>query len=292
VEERPVTMRRGVQILILAIALGVGAARAPASAQAPISDPAAFRPLTVGSDLGYAPFAVRQPDGKIAGFSVDVAWEIAKRLGRPGVEVVETPVASLFSGLNAKRYEFVAAPVIVTTERAQQMLFTEPYLSGGYSVLLRAGEPALQSLDELKGKLVAIVQGAAAGTYATENASRHGLEIQRMERIQDVIQAVIDGKVYAGFVDLSLALNAANHNKQVKPALTILSGRVIAFAFRQDDAAFRNRVELIVEDMKRDGVLAGLYRGWFGADPPPDSVMRSIDDANFGAAGFPGHGLK
>jgi polar amino acid transport system substrate-binding protein len=281
-------MRRGVQILILAIALGAGAARA----QAPISDPAAFRPLTVGSDLGYAPFAVRQPDGKIAGFSVDVAWEIAKRLGRPGVEVIETPAAGLFSGLNAKRYEFVAAPVIVTAERAQQMLFTEPYLSGGYGVLLRATETGLKSLDDLKGKPVAVVRGAAAGTYAAENASRHGFEPQRLERVQDVIQSVIDGKAYAGLVDLPLALHAATQHPSLKPGLTILSGRVVAFAFRQDDVAFRNRVELIVEDMKRDGVLASLYRGWFGAEPPPDSVMRTIDDAHFGAAGFAGHGAK
>jgi len=42
--------------------------------KAPIADPGAFRPLTVGSDLTFPPFAFRQPDGKIAGFSVDVAW--------------------------------------------------------------------------------------------------------------------------------------------------------------------------------------------------------------------------
>ena len=107
--------RRSVPLLLaLALPVGAAAARAQAPASAPISDPGAFRPLTVGSDLTFPPFAYRQPDGKIAGFSVDVAWEIAKRLGRPGVDVIETPVAGLFPGLNAKRYEFIAAPIAVT----------------------------------------------------------------------------------------------------------------------------------------------------------------------------------
>ena len=80
--------------------------------------------------------------------------------------------------------------------------------------------------------------------------------------------------------------------KLVRNGLTVLTGRVVAFAFRQDDAAFRNRVELIVEDMKRDGALAGIYLAWFGARPPEGSAMLTIDAASYGAAGFPGHGPK
>ena len=281
-------------VLLLALALTVGAAdaRAQAPASAPISDPGAFRPLTVGSDLTFPPFAYRQPDGKIAGFSVDVAWEIAKRLGRPGVDVIETPVAGLVPGLNAKRYEFIAAPIAVTQERAQQMLFTEPYLSMGFGVLLHSDDPDLKSLDELKGKTVAVVRGSAADGWVGENASRIGFEVQKLDRAADVPFAVVDRKVYAAILDLPLALQAVKQVKLVRNGLTVLTGRVVAFAFRQDDAAFRNRVELIVEDMKRDGALAGIYLAWFGARPPEGSAMLTIDAASYGAAGFPGHGPK
>jgi polar amino acid transport system substrate-binding protein len=278
--------------LVLSLALAVLAGTTAARAQAPISDPGAFRPLTVGSDLTYPPFAFRQPDGKIAGFSVDFAWEIAKRLGRPGVEVIETPVAGLFGGLNAKRYEFIVAPIAVTAERAQQMLFAEPYMSQGYAVIVPAGEAELKSLDELKGKAVAVTKGGAAEAWADDAAGKAGFSMQKMDRLAEVIQAVTDRKVAAGVGDLALMLRALTQNKQAKVGFSVLSGRVLAFAFRQDDSAFRNRVELIVEEMKRDGTLAGMYQGWFGARPPEGSVMLSVDEAGYGAPGFAGHGPK
>jgi polar amino acid transport system substrate-binding protein len=276
--------------LLLALAVTVEAAGA--RAQAPIADPGAFRPLTVGSDLTFPPFAFRQPDGKIAGFSVDVAWEMAKRLGRPGVDVIETPVASLFTGLNAKRYEFIAAPIVVTAERAQQMLFTEPYMSMGFGVLVPAEDPDLKAPEELKGKTVALLRGGASDAWATENAGRLGFEVLRLDRAAEVPTTVAEKKAQAGLMDLHAALQAVKQARQVKNGLTILSGRVVAFAFRQDDAAFRNSVELIVEEMKKDGSLAGIYQAWFGARPPEGSAMLTADDAHFGAAGFPGHGPK
>lgn len=283
-------MRTACSALLLALAVMVGAAGA--RAQSPIADPSAFRPLAVGSDLTFPPFAFRQPDGRIAGFSVDVAWEIAKRLGRPGVDVIETPVANLFPGLNAKRFEFIAAPIVVTAERAQQMLFTEPYMSTGLGVLVPADDPDLKAPEELKGKTIAMLRGGAADTWATENAGRLGFEVQRLDRAADVPVAVAEKKAQAGLLDLHAALQAVKQVRQIKNGLTILTGRVVAFAFRQDDAAFRNRVELIVEEMKKDGSLAGIYRAWFGARPPEGSAMLVADEAHFGAAGFHGHGPK
>jgi polar amino acid transport system substrate-binding protein len=280
---------RSALLLILALAAGAGDARAQ---QAPVADPGAFRPLTVGSDLTFPPFAFRQPDGKIAGFSVDVAWEIAKRLGRPGVDVIETPVASLFPGLNAKRYEFIAAPIVVTAERAQQMLFAEPYMTTGFGVLVPADDPDLKAPEDLKGKTVAIVRGGAGDAWAADNAGRLGFEVQRLDRVAEVTLAVAERKVQAGILDLPLALQSARQSRQVRNGLTVLTGRPIAFAFRPDDAAFRNRVELIVEEMKRDGSLAGMYQAWFGARPPEGSAMLTIDEGSFGAPGFPGHGPK
>ena len=284
-------MRTFCSVLLLALAVMAGAVGARAQ-HAPIADPGAFRPLTVGSDLTNPPFAFRQPDGKIAGFSVDIAWEIAKRLGRPGVDVIETPVANLFPGLNAKRYEFIAAPISVTVERAQQMLFTEPYMSSAYGTLFHVDGPDLTTLEGLKGKTLAVVRGGQADAWIGENVGKLGFEPQHFDRVADVIQAVVDRKSFAGIMDLPVALQTVKQVKVVKTGPSILTGRVVAFAFRQDDAAFRNRVELIVEEMKREGSFAGIYRAWFGARPLEGSAMLTVDDANFGAAGFPGHGPK
>ncbi|MGB6513818.1 MAG: transporter substrate-binding domain-containing protein [Mycobacterium sp.] len=53
-------------------------------------------PLVVGLDAGTNPFVIVNPDGSLTGFNIDLVTEVAKRLGRPGVQVViavGTPVA-------------------------------------------------------------------------------------------------------------------------------------------------------------------------------------------------------
>ena len=172
------------------------------------------------------------------------------------------------------------------------MLFTEAYMSTGYAVVMLAGEPEIRSLDELKGKVVAVTKGGAAEAWAAETGAKVGFTLQRLDRLAEVLQAVTERKAFAGVGDLSLVLRALVQNKQAKVAFTALSGRVLAFAFRQEDVAFRNRVEVIVEEMKRDGTLAAMYQGWFGTMPPEGSAMVTVDDAYYGVAGFPGHGPK
>ena len=67
-------------------------------------------PLLVAADGRFAPHAMARPDGSAEGFNVDLAAEIADRLGRPGYEIVDQEFSGVFAGLNAGRFEFIVAP--------------------------------------------------------------------------------------------------------------------------------------------------------------------------------------
>lgn len=114
----PPILRRLLPALGLAICLA-GAARAQDA------DHPADRPMVVGSDFGVAPWMVRGPNGP-EGFGVDLMNEIARRLGRPGVEIVDVNFSGLFAALFAKRFEFTANPLNITEERAQRMQYGSP----------------------------------------------------------------------------------------------------------------------------------------------------------------------
>src|SRR3989441_13378948 len=70
---------------------------------------AAQAPLTVGLDGTFAPHAMPKLGGGVEGFNVDMANEIARRLGRP-VNVVAQEFSGLIPGLQAKRFDFLVAP--------------------------------------------------------------------------------------------------------------------------------------------------------------------------------------
>ena len=51
--------------------------------------------MVVGSDFGVAPWMVRGASGP-EGFGVDMIKEVAKRVGRPDVEIVDVNFSGLF----------------------------------------------------------------------------------------------------------------------------------------------------------------------------------------------------
>src|ERR1700754_2503506 len=67
--------------------------------------------LVVGLDFTSNPYIIAQPDGTVTGFNVDLVNEVAARLGRPGVDLIDQQFAGIFAGLEAGKYEFIAAPV-------------------------------------------------------------------------------------------------------------------------------------------------------------------------------------
>src|ERR1700688_154093 len=99
-----------------------------ATASAAAQQPANLPPLKTGVDGTFAPHAMPNLSGGIQGFNVDLANEIAKRLGRK-IEIEATQFSGLVPALQAGTYDFIAAPVTVTKDRADNLLFTEGYLN-------------------------------------------------------------------------------------------------------------------------------------------------------------------
>ncbi|MBI1775561.1 MAG: amino acid ABC transporter substrate-binding protein [Proteobacteria bacterium] len=279
---------RGFLPLLLGLAfLVLGPGKPGAQTPEPV-DPNPEKPLLVAADVGFAPFAMRQADGTLTGFSIDLAAELARRLGRPGYEISDQRFSGIFAGLAAKRYEFVVAATVVTEERAGQMLFSEPYMTTGLGVLVWAGEAEMNGPDALKGKTVAALKGGQGDTWASENGPKLGFQIVRFDRTEDVVGAVLSTQAAAAILDLPRALYAAQQEKRIRVGLTMAADRVYALAFRHDDVAFRNKVDLILESMKKDGALAVIYEKWFGMKPPPGSASVEIFPG-YGTPGFPGY---
>lgn len=245
------------------------------------------QPLRMAADVGFAPFAMTQPDGSTVGFSVDACNEIASRLGRPGCEIVDVNFSAIFSGLFSGRFEGIVAPTNITQERAQEMLFTEGYMETGLGFTVRAGD-TITSLEDLDGQVLSVNNGSVADGWATENAETYGFEVQRFDKNADGIQAVLTNRAFANVADLPASQYAAAQNPRISVEHVVYTGNNFGLVFRNDDVEFRNRVERIVETMKLDGTYAALHEEWFGDAPGPDSAMSKVW-VGYGHPGFPGY---
>ena len=272
----------GLALLSLVLLFGAGGAAAQEA------DHPKDKPMVVGSDFGVAPWMVRGTNGP-EGFGVDMVNEIAKRIGRPGAEIVDVNFSGLFAALFAKRIEFTVNPLNITAERAERMLYTEPFFATGNGFLVRAKDE-MKSLEDLKGKALAVNRGTISDTWATANAEKYGFDVQRYETFPDSVQAVVTRRAFTALNEIPTAVYAASQNKAIKVAFKDYTGRNFGFAFRYESKEYRNKVEEAIECMKLDGTLVKLYEKWYGQKPEEGSAIEAVY-FGYGAPTFKGFDL-
>jgi polar amino acid transport system substrate-binding protein len=243
--------------------------------------------LKVAADVGYAPWAMRQPSGQVEGFVVDVANEFAKRIGRDSAEVVDVNFSAIFAGLFAGRYDMIVAPMSMTKERASQLLFTEGYMTSGLGLVVAEGS-SIEKPEDLKGKILATNSGSFSDTWATQNAEKYGYTVQRYDKDTDAMQSVLAQRADANVVNLNVGQYAASKNKRLKVVYRVLGDYDLGYGFRKDNTELRNKVEAALECMKLEGVMQGLHEKWFGEAPVPADAMMKVF-VGHGPIGLEGH---
>jgi polar amino acid transport system substrate-binding protein len=264
-----------------AMACGLALIALPALAQE--ADHPSDKMLVVGTDFGVAPWMMRGANGP-EGFGNDLIVEIAKRLGRPSVEIVDVPFSGLFAALFAKRIEFTVNPLNITAERAERMLFTEPFFATGNGFLVRAGEK-MSGFEDLKGKSVSVNRGTISDTWASANAEKYGFEVQRYDSFPDTVQSVITRRSFSALNEIPTAVYAASRNKAMTVAYKDFNGRNFGYAFRLESKEYRDKVEAVIECLKKDGTLSKLHEKWYGA-PPEKGTSIEVVYEGYGAPGF------
>jgi len=270
-------MRRATIVTLALLALVAGAA-VPAPAQPPIQ---------TGLDATFAPHAFPKMGGGVEGFNVDMANEIARRLGRP-INIVAQEFSGLIPGLQAKRFDFIAAPVTVTAERAKSLLFTEGYLNTDYQFVIPAGAADIKTLDDLKGKTISVNRGSIYDTWARQNMDKYGFQVESFNTQPDAIQAVLSGRAQANLAGNTASAWAVKKTPGLKLSYLVKTGLVWAIPFRKDDVAMRNQVENAVECMKLDGFYASLSEKWLGVKPEAGSPPVTVYPG-YGTPGFEGY---
>lgn len=92
--------------------------------------------IVAASDVGYQPFSASSPDGGFEGIDIDIAKALSKQMGVE-IKVIDQPWATTFAGLNAKKFDMVLSPAMITKERASQMAFTQAYGDANYQFVVR-----------------------------------------------------------------------------------------------------------------------------------------------------------
>jgi polar amino acid transport system substrate-binding protein len=252
-----------------------------------VATQAPAQPLKTAVDGTFAPHAMPKLSGGIEGFNVDLANEIGKRLKRP-VEITATQFSGILPSLQAGTIDFVAAPVTVTKERAENYLFTEGYLNTDYQFLTKKGEPPISDLKALKGKVISVNKGSAYDSWARGLEGEIGWKVESFGTQTDAVQAVMAGRAYANVAGNTAVQYAVKQQPQLQLSYLHSTGLVWASALRKDSRELLDQIENAIECMKKDGTIAAMHERWFGIKPLPGSAAVTIFPGT-GVPGMPGY---
>ena len=257
------------------------------------------KPLKLPFDMGYRPFHYWTEDGEAAGFGIEVSREIAKRLGRPGLEIVDVNWSGIFSGLFAKKYEAITFTLNITRDRAQRMDYTEPFMSVPQGAAVRKEDAEeITSPEDLEGKTLGVNSGSVADGWATDNKDKYGFKIKRTDKIADAVMGLRTGSIDVILADAPTAGSFVKESPNLVRSFNVttetdwgvLNQSGFGMAVRQGDDEFRRKLERVIEGMKFDGTLREImadYSEYFGVPGANDYV--SIVFAGYGTPGIPAY---
>jgi ABC-type amino acid transport/signal transduction systems, periplasmic component/domain len=220
--------------------------------------------IVIGIDDTYPPMEFKDKDNKLVGYDIDMANEIAKKLGVK-VEFVPTAWDGIFMALQSKKFDVIHSTVSITDERKKTMIFTEPYIYGGNAIFVKADNTTVNSQDDFKDKII----GCQVGTTAQDVLSKmSGMkEVKKYNGMTEAFLDLKNGRIDAVVSDPQVGdYYIASQKDKFKKIKSLLNQEPIGAAFRKDDTDLRDGYQKAMDELKKDGTLSKLSEKWFGYD--------------------------
>ncbi|MBO9308188.1 MAG: amino acid ABC transporter substrate-binding protein [Chloroflexi bacterium] len=221
--------------------------------------------LVVGMDTSYYPFAVMQGE-RISGLDVDIALEIARRLG-VRLQVAPMGVDGLYDALHTGVVDALISALPLDPFRLDTFLYVGAYLDGGYFLVSPKG--LYQRMSDLEGKRIAAEYGSLGDEQARLWLRRlRSLRVQHYAEPSAALAAVAEGEADAALVDyLSARLWLREHREaDLRIAEQPIHSEGYHVVLRIQDLALASKVSEALEAMRADGSLAAIIARWLGED--------------------------
>jgi polar amino acid transport system substrate-binding protein len=275
--------RRAPLAAVLAVLALLGSACSSAGSATNMLDAVHNRGLLrVVSDPNFRPQSYYdQLIGRWRGFDVDVATEIARRLG-VDVQFISGVFEDVQAGSWQPEWDLSVGSMTITPQRAGRLDFTSPYYFDTAAVAVNEDTTDITNIEtDLAGKTIGVTDGSTYESYL-----RGTLELPNQGAIPSVIQdpLIVTYETDADAIDalsagdLDAVISARpelqeaidNGTAGIKivggPLFTEELAAAVVKDAPLDSSSLVARVSQIIDQMHADGTLSDLSDKWYGTD--------------------------
>lgn len=213
-----------------------------------------------GDAEGGAPYLLPNPKNprEIIGFEIDLMNAIGKHLNRKSV-FVQNQWDGLIPGLQRGNYDLAVNGIEITDDRKQQVNFSIPYYVCGEQLSVRVGENSINSLADLKGKVVGTLKASLAQRILEREG---GVEIRSYENQNNAYDDLALGRLQAVLMDWPIAVYYSKPNPKLKFTGPIIERMEYGIAARREDAELLKQVNEALLALIKTGELRSIYEKW------------------------------
>ena len=237
--------------------------------------------IIVSTDPNYAPQSYVNEDGEFAGFDIDVAREIGKRLGVT-IDFVTPDWDLITAGSWSDRWDMSVGSVAMTEQRKQRLDFAEPAYYYTLAQFAATKNLGLKTISDISGQNVCVCTETVYEYWLTGEEERLGLpensvfvdppdniKVMPMKTDNECVQSIQSGREeFAIFLSAHTIVDAAIDNGvAVEKVGNPVFAEHLAVAFDKkssaDNTSLRKKVSQIISQMHDDGTLSDLSKQHF-----------------------------
>ena len=228
-----------------------------------------WKKVRIGVEGAYPPFSYVTPEGKLAGFDIDIAKALVKAMGAE-VELVAQDWDGIIPALLTKKYDAIIASMSITEERKKKVAFSNKYYNTPAKFVCKKGAMKEFSREAIKGKTVGVQRATIHDRYLTDN---YGKDV-KIKRYGTQDEAYLD--LTAGRVDMLLADSIAlsdgflkkpegNGYQFIGPDLSDPRwfGDGAGIAIRKQDTDLGEMFNAAIEQIRADGTYQKIQDKYF-----------------------------
>ena len=217
--------------------------------------------IIAATEGAFAPFNYYEGT-KLTGYEVDVAEALAKKLGMK-LEWHAVPFDSQLAAVRQDRFDFAIASHGYTKERAKAVDFANPHYCTGGTIAAPKDGPL--TVEALKGKTVGVQLATSYFDAAKKIAGVK--EVKTYKADPEVFSALKAKKIDAWISDKFTVMETLNKNTDSG----IVTGEQVfvekvSLIMRKNNKEFMAKVNQALEDLTKDGTLAGISDKYFKTD--------------------------
>ncbi|SDW11436.1 amino acid ABC transporter substrate-binding protein [Paenibacillus sp. CF384] len=219
--------------------------------------------IKIGTEGTYAPFTYHDKDGKLTGFDVEIAEEVAKRIGVKA-EFIETKWDGMFAGLDSKRFDAVFNEVTIKDDRKEKYDFSKDYIASRSVLIVASDNNEIQKLEDLKGKKSA----QSLTSNLADLAKSFGAEIVQVDGFNQSIDLIGSKRVDATIND-KLSFLDFKKQKPDAPVKVVAEADDVSYSaalFNKGNTELVDAVNKALDDMHSDGSYEAISMKYFGQD--------------------------